>query len=284
MADSASREGLIEALVQGLREIEAIRYGRLFSNTLIIYDYMCTFGREVDLIWRSRWSPIKVLFLVIRFGTYGLFSPHLTNRVSLGFIRWEMFTAFCSTMLAEGVLQIRIYALYGRDKRVLSVMVLFYVITTAIAAWAITTDMIQATSVVIALPGVMVCDFPALSKHTFGLWLPPLAFESGLCIMVLYKGYQTFKYTAVKNRTVALIEILVRDSVMYYLILSMLYTACFVVWLTEPAPYLEIPGATAVAMSCILGSRMIFNLREAAVKRQTSSAQNVIPLVALNGS
>ncbi|KAF4616416.1 hypothetical protein D9613_008245 [Agrocybe pediades] len=187
---------------------------------------------------------------------------------------------------------IRIYALYGRDKRVLSVMVLFYVITTAIAAWAITTDMIQAT-------WVMVCNFPALSKHTFGLWLPPLAFESGLCIMVLYKGYQTFKYTAVKNRTVALIEILVRDSVMYYLIstfianayplfrnqrLSMLYTACFVVWLTEPAPYLEIPGATAVAMSCILGSRMIFNLREAAVKRQTSSAQNVIPLVALNGS
>ncbi|KAF4616827.1 hypothetical protein D9613_008235 [Agrocybe pediades] len=91
MADSVPALSGISAntFIQALREQEAIRYARLFSNTLIIYDYICTLGFEVELIWRSRWSPIKVLFFVIRyytlaasiFGTFGLFTLQLTDHL-----------------------------------------------------------------------------------------------------------------------------------------------------------------------------------------------------------
>ncbi|KAF9548517.1 hypothetical protein CPC08DRAFT_729493 [Agrocybe pediades] len=39
-----------------------------------------------------------------------------------------------------------------------------------------------------------------------------------------------------------------------------------------------------ISMSCILGTRMIFNLRETAVNQQISSTRNIIPLAGLGRS
>ncbi|KAF4616828.1 hypothetical protein D9613_008234 [Agrocybe pediades] len=189
--------------------------------------------------------------------------------------------AFFSTILAEGVLQTRIYALYGQNKGVLTLMVACYAIATAISAWAAITDIIQAKSAVISVPRHVLCSFPTLSKNTFGLWLPPLIFESGLCIMALYKGIQTLSYVGGRRRRVSLMDILIRDSVLYFLIISVLYTTCFVMWMAAPVAYLEIPVGILVAMTCILGSRMIFNLRVAGVKQHTFAPENGVPLVVL---
>ncbi|KAF9536188.1 hypothetical protein CPC08DRAFT_771688 [Agrocybe pediades] len=61
----------------------------------------------------------------------------------------------------------------------------------------------------------------------------------------------------------------------------MAYATSLIVWLTVP-DYVEIPATITNAMNCILGSRMIFNLREAATKQETSSARTAItPLVGL---
>ncbi|GJE95971.1 hypothetical protein PsYK624_121640 [Phanerochaete sordida] len=42
-------------------------YLDVISSVLTIYDWLLTLAREVELVWRSPWSAIKVLFLVTRY-------------------------------------------------------------------------------------------------------------------------------------------------------------------------------------------------------------------------
>jgi len=42
------------------------------------------------------------------------------------------------------ILQIRIYALYAQNRRLLVFMFVFYIITTGISAWPVISGMIQA--------------------------------------------------------------------------------------------------------------------------------------------
>ncbi|KAF9557624.1 hypothetical protein CPC08DRAFT_724963 [Agrocybe pediades] len=60
---------LLTALVQGMRELEVLRYTRLFSNAIMLYDHMVTFGEEVRLMWGGTWSLVKALFFVVSAGT-----------------------------------------------------------------------------------------------------------------------------------------------------------------------------------------------------------------------
>ena len=35
--------------------------------TMFLYDYFLTLGMEVDLVWSSNWSPMKILFIAQRY-------------------------------------------------------------------------------------------------------------------------------------------------------------------------------------------------------------------------
>ncbi|KIK45349.1 hypothetical protein CY34DRAFT_801707, partial [Suillus luteus UH-Slu-Lm8-n1] len=43
-------------------------YFLVASSAGLIYDWMLTFGQEVELIWRQRWSLMTVLYLAVRYG------------------------------------------------------------------------------------------------------------------------------------------------------------------------------------------------------------------------
>jgi len=41
------------------------------SSVWIMYDWMLTFGQEVELIWRQRWSLMTFLYLIVRYAGIG---------------------------------------------------------------------------------------------------------------------------------------------------------------------------------------------------------------------
>ncbi|KAF9547108.1 hypothetical protein CPC08DRAFT_729780 [Agrocybe pediades] len=111
---------LIEDSVHALQKLEALRSP--LRKTILMVE-VCTLDLE-----RSQWTPIKVLFLVIRY--YSLttsmriciddnesheFIAYLSiiltqtsfsdEVIVLGtaFTRWEMFTAICSSALVQGI-------------------------------------------------------------------------------------------------------------------------------------------------------------------------------------
>ncbi|KAH9922458.1 uncharacterized protein B0H18DRAFT_879372, partial [Fomitopsis serialis] len=88
---------------------------------LCCYDWMLTFGHEVDLIWKSKQSPVTILF-------YGIRYPALLNTViemlsRISWRSWHQPTAFGS---------LRIYATFDRNPWIVITVLLIGVVNPII--------------------------------------------------------------------------------------------------------------------------------------------------------
>ncbi|KDR86024.1 hypothetical protein GALMADRAFT_235216 [Galerina marginata CBS 339.88] len=257
-----------------LRGIQTTRYARLASNAIIFYDQLITFDLEVNSIWKSRWTFAKVLFLVNRyyglasaiFNTYAFFAPKFSEKASaicVEFYLWEGWTGLVGCMLADIILQMRIYALYTKNKRVTSLMMGFFVICFALSAWIMGSSLKGLTAASTQIIGGQFCVSPLIPPHFYIFWIPMLSFELLLCSLAVIRAYES--YHASGNPVFnghRLFSILIRDSLVYFFAIGVTYLTCLVVWILEPNILLEAPIGFSLAISCTLGSRMILNLRE----------------------
>lgn len=263
---------VVNLLASAIHDIQAIRYSQLASGTIILYDHLVTLDDEVELIWKSSWSWGKGLFIINRYyamisvivNTYGLFSPHLSNAFCLNFFRWQGWTGLIACMIAEVILQMRLYAMYSLNKKVLAVMGGCFIVATAASATVMGTVLSRITAVAYPLtPNLIFCVPSNISHHFFAFWIPMLAFETLLCGMALYKGYETFRSSGSRFRTGRhLVGILIRDSILYFLVMFATYLTNLLVWITASQNLLEIPIGFSVALSCVMGNRIVLNVRQ----------------------
>ncbi|KAF9549179.1 hypothetical protein CPC08DRAFT_715515 [Agrocybe pediades] len=256
-----------------IRQLEAVRYIRVVVTSMVLYDYLITFDREVHLIWKRRLSIPCLLFLAIRYyalfvsivGDYALFTPNISDQLCTSNLRWELCNAYIFTILTEIILQIRLHALYKQSKLILTFMIVCFISATAVSGWYLSKDFKSAVSFPFTIGIMSACSFPTFPKETFAVYIPVLAFEVVLCILALYKGFETFVLEGLsRNMGKGLLWTFCRDSVILFLIPGLCYTACLVVWLKTPNAYIEIPATFAQGLVAILCGRTILNLREAA--------------------
>ncbi|KAG2064117.1 hypothetical protein BDR04DRAFT_1110613 [Suillus decipiens] len=108
--------------------------------TLICYDYILQFEKEVAFVWERQWSVMSYLYLVVRY--FGIVLAMYVAAVSYGillFMQWGFSVYFC---LAEVILIWRLYALYNQSKIILYVLLGLFLpivtlyITTNISSWS----------------------------------------------------------------------------------------------------------------------------------------------------
>lgn len=268
-----SSAALIDLLVHRLADLQATHCAHVASSTIIVYDHLITIDDEFRLIWNSPWSLGKLLFLFNRYfgltsvivNIYGLFTTSLTDDFCVSFFRWQGATGVAVCVVSEIILLMRLYVLYLLNKKVLVVMLVGFVIASGFAAAIMGVVMQNVTATVVTLPGLRsMCVPHNISSRFYTFWIPFLGFESLLCALALYRGFQTFRMDkSVYTSSRLLIRVLIRDSVLYYLAVFAAYFTNMLMWMAAPASLLELPIGFAVAMSCVLGNRMMFNIRQA---------------------
>jgi hypothetical protein len=133
----------------------------------------------------------------------------------------------------------RLYALYSLDKRILLFMVGFFLVSSTASAVVIGSVLSQITGIVYPIfgqfrsdwclhgvafsfrpiPGLAVCVANNIPDYFYAFWIPILAYESLLCGLALFRGFQTFRSSASPFRSGKyLVRILIRDSVLYFLV------------------------------------------------------------------
>ncbi|GBE84248.1 hypothetical protein SCP_0602260 [Sparassis crispa] len=256
-------------LTGALHDIRIIRYSELASSMIIVYDHLITFNDELELIWNSSLSLGKCLFLVNRyyalvsvfFNNYALFSPSITDSVSLHWYKWQGWTGVVTFVLAEMILQLRLYALYFFSKKVLIIMASTCIIATAFSAvvmgWVLSG--ISASSD--AIPGIKFCVATGVSHHFWTFWVPMLVSESVLCVLALYRGFENYYGGTLFRTGKRLVEVLIRDSVFYFVVMFATYLVNAIVFIVGTSNEVEVPIGFAVALSCVLGNRLCLNVR-----------------------
>ncbi|KAJ8587560.1 hypothetical protein M405DRAFT_302792 [Rhizopogon salebrosus TDB-379] len=105
-------------------------YTSVVIFTLISYDYLLLFEKEVAYVWKRRWSLMSCLYLVVRYlglflallcGCWGglWYMPESVSYDLAVLIEWGFSVYFC---FAEAILIWRLYALYNQSRRLLYVL------------------------------------------------------------------------------------------------------------------------------------------------------------------
>ncbi|KAI0360758.1 hypothetical protein OH77DRAFT_1392695 [Trametes cingulata] len=238
-------------LLQAIPTIEKTRYAELASTVIILFDHVITLDQE-----HSTWSLGKVLFLMNRYYA-------LCIVICLSWFRWQGWTGVITFIIAEFILQLRLYALYFRDKRVLACMLTVCLGAAASSAYVMGDALAHITSVAVTLPsGSTVCVPTGLPAHFYAFWIPMLVSESALCGLALFRGFQSYSPgSTVFQSGKRIIEILVRDSLFYFVIIFATYLTNTIIFFTRPDSEVEISIGFAVALSVVMANRLCLNVR-----------------------
>ncbi|KAF9563859.1 hypothetical protein CPC08DRAFT_705780 [Agrocybe pediades] len=262
-------ESSYEALLETLRPTNVVGYAQIAGGALLAYDYLLTFGMEVNLIWKSQWNFIKWLYLFQRYlPFYDVFyvsfqrrlAPHLSAR-ACEILNYQLGASFMVGYIAsETLCSLRIWALWNNDKR-------FYIIFPAGVAciwipgiYAMYLNVTEGKfSDVLPFEGFLGC-LPLPSKsYVVWVWVSLLVYDAISLVFVIIPALDHFRGGVTSQSR--LTQVVYRDGVTYYFIIfvfSLLNIIFSVRMKSESRTALATISRT---IHCIFASRVLLNMR-----------------------
>ncbi|KAH7927894.1 hypothetical protein BV22DRAFT_247347 [Leucogyrophana mollusca] len=192
----------LSSILTVVHTMQKTRYCQMAVAAVTLYDHVINLGREVDLVWRKKWTLLTYLFLAARyFGNFallvtttGLVNTTFDAKVSDHFDQIEAWGTFLVVWFLQGILQMRLYAMYGRSKRALYPMLLCFVAQVVVTVMTLTnpgqSDAIGVTAIPIPGLNYHMCSSSLTKSATMSIYLPSICFEFVLFVMALWVGLQ----------------------------------------------------------------------------------------------
>ncbi|KAI0661130.1 hypothetical protein C8Q70DRAFT_1043794 [Cubamyces menziesii] len=253
-------------LVVGVRDIRDTQLVSFVTATIVIYDYIVCIEREVELIWKKRWSVIKFAFLWHRyFGLLSLNAREINDQFCSFWFYWETW-GYCAVLFtSEAVLLLWIHVVYNKNRVILLVMSAFYAVEVASVLTILTFSFENFEAHVSGFLGdVEYCIMEQPPKIFQMLWIPILAYDTLLLLLFLWRGCRS---TLCCNRKFSdhdsLLDMVYRHSLLNFLAIFGTYLACAAIWLSSPIGLYQIPVSFALALSITNCTRLLLNIRRA---------------------
>ncbi|KAH7885696.1 hypothetical protein F5I97DRAFT_1137525 [Phlebopus sp. FC_14] len=106
-------------LASYLLYLEQLEYCQVAVVSALFYDYLLTFGREVDLVWRKPWSLVSSLYVVVRYLSiplqidtiFYMGNIHLSAQVSLALYEIRQWGQFVYRIAMDAIMILRVDAM-----------------------------------------------------------------------------------------------------------------------------------------------------------------------------
>ncbi|KAH7903756.1 hypothetical protein BJ138DRAFT_1120078 [Hygrophoropsis aurantiaca] len=288
----------IPLVTQFVRDTATSRYSMLASTVLYVYDLVTTLDKEVDLVWTRPRSFLQVLFIMNRYLALFecLFNPigksnllamssqrrlncpisipvprHQPNEFAVcstgeNWLKFQSGTAIVIIIVVQTILVIRLWAMYGRNRWILISMTTFGALQLIASAIIMGKSINYAPAAAQFVPNFVVCT-TALPPYFTAYWIPIMTFETTLLTLMLVKGWQNFRLrnvTAVSGMTgESLANLLVWDSMIYFVVITAAYVANAAVWYRKPATLVEAVTPWGIILPPLMASKLLLNLRDA---------------------
>lgn len=256
--------------------IQVNRICQAAAITWLVYDSFIVFNQEIEYIWKRPPTMSTFLYLALRYlgSAWVIFfsTAFFLDKPSLAFCRvfvpMEVWPTWIIVSTVQVMLQMRLYVLYQRSKKVLALLV-----TLFLAEAAVTLVMcVKFSSTVNAsnqpLPGVYFCTSSTSSEQFFpDSVYTILAFESILFCLCIWASYQRskgdFSAPGLRWSRSHLIDILIEGNVFYFLCFALTWVAALVALSVYGFQWGQAVNAFGSATSIVAGCHLILHLREA---------------------
>ncbi|KAL5495018.1 hypothetical protein ACEPAI_480 [Sanghuangporus weigelae] len=236
-------------------------YAQLSSLAIVLFDYLLTFDDEVALVWqRPSWGIGSILFNRYT-GIFSLaFNSAKYHHYScFHWVRYQIGGTIGAFWLVDIILALRVYALWGRSRRILIFLCVMF------SGNAIVAGLVFQDVTVMHRPGSFAygCYPQGFPVWTFLLAIPEVLRSGTLLALTLIRTVRTVR---MGRRNAPLFMLFIKDGCLYYLcILTILLMNAFAF---SSFTITAAASGLAIAIPCVFGSRILLGLRRQLLKQQ----------------
>ncbi|TDL27139.1 hypothetical protein BD410DRAFT_783333 [Rickenella mellea] len=210
---------LPHSFVQLFVDLNLAKYTSLAAVTVLVYDYFILLPDEIALIWPSRWSISKCLFIANRYlafvdPTMIIYLLMFGERAGVCVNTFRAIGVFTTIgiMVAQWILLLRTYAVWGSkiSKPFVCVFVC-YVCIGVVDSWASHKYVNGVHSTGVPGKGMTGCTLFFANRLAWVSFVGIMAIESALISLLVYKAVQHFRVARS-----SLMTILYRDGLLYF--------------------------------------------------------------------
>lgn len=264
------------------------------SVFLLLYDHVLTLSDEIDFVWKRRVTPVTCLFLLNRYYAplvyiilvVAQFTPLLTPEMCKQFVLFEPFgVGIVLLSITEVILTLRVSALYGQSRVVMSYLLLILCGQLAVGIWTLSrpgSGPLPLLAVkVVAFTGCFYVSAPNLTKISTGcLWIE-IAFDISVFGLTLAR---TLRAVA-DDEALGLVRTVFRDGILYFLVIFSTNLVWALMVIFAPIGLKYINAEPSVILVVIMINRLTLNLRSRLIPSSaitSSYARNSSPIWSLS--
>ncbi|KAI0826987.1 hypothetical protein BC628DRAFT_1418594 [Trametes gibbosa] len=258
-------EDLLQDAEYNLPKLLLVKYSGVASLAVLFLEYISTFEDEVKFIWPSRWSAVKIVFMVNRYSPFADVTLNVTLTLFATTAKscqpqFEAMTSMYAvgSIASELILMARTLALYDFSNIVMGIMValgLGIAVPAVIICRTFLSSVRYPSDDVIRITG---CVPGVEDRSVWPLYMCVLISETVMVLLTLFKMWQTSDNGP--HRSV-LVRTMFRDGSLYYVVILSFSIAnlCFMLLAPRAASPLRVIHAT-------LCTRVLLNLRKVAAR------------------
>ncbi|KAF9221912.1 hypothetical protein BS17DRAFT_223178 [Gyrodon lividus] len=259
--------------------LQALRYCQVATTMLVLYDHSINLDREINLVWfykktqglcqtqssRAKFDFTSTLYLLTRylgeavliFTSVVYISTSFSLEIGAWLLNCQAWVTFISVWAIQGIMQVRVYAMWNRSRNVLLFMVLCFF--SELVSTSVLLGYHNVTSTTTALDHM--CSSNVEETNFMILYLPILIFECVLLLLVLravqQHMLQCHEITGLWGINPA-IKTLTIYSVLYFFAVVFSFVATFIV----PKQNFYVPAAFLLGSLVVLATRLVLAVRE----------------------
>ncbi|CAK5280757.1 unnamed protein product [Mycena citricolor] len=228
----------------------------LVALSILLWDHALTFDQEIQYIWARKKRMSAYLFLVVRYGVIVANLPHLifiyapislTSYVAsslLIVIPIERMQMLSRRYYASVIMIGRVYALSGRNRRLLLSIILIAISLVGLTAWSLRQG--QRGYPITVVPGCHLGVSQLGASRLSICWICLFTFDTIIFGLTLYFGSVSRREVGARMH-MPLHRVLVFDGAVYYGTMALANLANIVTFLT---PNRHIRGTLASFATC----------------------------------
>jgi len=263
------------ALITSAFHLSVSKYYALAATAMLVYDTIVTFDREVEAVWKSKWSAVKVLFFFNRYANFGAYLLELIAINSTWpanacrrYVHFPGIFNMVQQVVIGTILILFTWALFNRSKPVLAIAVVTLIVQLVVTGWSL-----GAVIAVPLPPGFAGCIYAG--KKGSGIRVQTAWFMQLVFIAVVF-GLMIWKAARLQRAEVKapLITIFTRDGLKYFgVIFGVNFMNVMNFTLVKPVDLKSTHATFSALLTVVMISRLILSVREEAT-RQTLRGMN----------
>jgi len=231
----------------------AAKYLGVAGLVFLLYDHIISFGDEVELVWKAKWTLPKVIFLLLRYGVPCALIVHIYQLSALnaimdpdGFCEVWFNVMVCFGMVTNAIgnflVLLRLWLITNRNQKFIFATLILFVIAHVATITCVVIVLVNANPSLIFDPVLTMCMM--IRRSILGLlYVPAVIFDSVALVVTFWNALRR-----PRSQEMGLMRYLRQDGFIFVLLLflmrlvnffmtlfgplSMIFSAIYVVWAT----------------------------------------------------